>query len=262
LILNEDNIYENNQLNIKNTIELSMRYFDFSTWNLTEPIEILIKDSITFDKLCDIILKHYPYLEKKENIQIIKLTGGYKTYLDTMLKFKPYSLMEYLDSTIDKFPLFIKNEGKMLIIKDKRIEAMEPSEDIRKYGFEPLDEKDKNMNKSRNRANSVGKVKKMIALFNEGEFDPAIKVHKDPNYKKNVPRAKEKGLTIKIKMLEKEEDNKKEAKEEQTTENKDNKDNKNNEEVKVNNEKDNIKNDNEENQNDLSDESGGLEPII
>ena len=279
-LLDEENICENNELNIKNSIELSMRYFDFSTWNLTEPMEIIIKDNLSFDKLCDIILKHYPYLEKKENIQIITLNGGYKTYLDTMLKFKPYSLMDSLDSTIDKYPLFIKNDGKMLIIKDKRIEAIEPSDDIKKYGFEPLEEKgfdkiDKNVinNSKNNRSNSTGKVKKMIALFNEGEFDPANRVHKDPNQKKSGPRAKEKGVTIKIKMLEKEEDNKKEVKEEKeekNIENKDNTDNKinkdnnnvNGEKLKENNEKDKKKNENEENKVDEINESEEFEPLI
>ena len=206
---------ENINNNINNSFEVSIRYFDFSTWKLTDPIEVVIKDNINYDKLCDIILKHYPHLEKKENIQIIKLTGGYKVYLDTMLKFKPYALIEYLDSGIDKYPLFIKNDGTMLIIKDKRIEAVDPSEDIKKYGFEPLNDKNdpKNEKSVDNCVNSGGKVQQMIEMFNKGEFDPAKKVHTDSNYKKTTKRVKEKGLTIKIKMLEKEEDNEESKKE-------------------------------------------------
>ena len=263
---------------INNSFELSMRYFDFSTWALTEPLEVIIKDDITYEKLCDIILKHYPHLEIKDNIQIIKLTGGYKVYLDTMLKFKPYSLIEYLDSKIDKYPLFLNNEGKMLIIKDKRIEATEPNDDIKKYGFEPLDEK-KNNKYEIEYASSRGKVQQMIEIFNKGEFDPARKIHTDPAYKKNIPRVKEKGLSIKIKMLEKEDNN------ENTNEQKENK----TEDVKINNQdnnkdniKDNIKDNNkidkqENNNNSKKDDnnetqekneigyfdlSDGLEPLI
>ena len=154
-----------------NILELSLRYFDFSTWNLTEPIELLIQNDITYEELCSILLKHYPHLDSYENIQIIKLIGGYKTYLDTMLKFKPYTLVEYLDSKIEKYPLFLNNDGKMLVIKDKRIEAKEPNEEIKKYGFETLNEKisknsinDKDINSN---CRSRGKVKQMIKLFNK-----------------------------------------------------------------------------------------------
>ena len=208
-LFDEENLNINTDIN--NSFEISMRYFDFSTWKLTEPIEVIIKDDITYEKLSDIILKHYPNLENKENIQIIKLTGGYKIYLDTMLKFKPYPLIEYLDSKIDKFPLFLNNEGKMLIIKDKRIEAAEPSEEIKKYGFEPLQENKNtqninNFNNQNNYVHSNGKVQQMIEMFNKGEFDPASKTHKDPNYKSNTKRVKEKGISIKIKMLEKNEE--------------------------------------------------------
>ena len=212
-----NNLFDDDNINndINNSFEVSMRYFDFSTWKLTDPIEVVIKDNIVYDKLCDIILKHYPNLEKKENIQIIKLTGGYKIYLDTMLKFKPYALIEYLDSGIDKYPLFIKNDGTMLVIKDKRIEAVDPSEDIKKYGFEPLNDKNNTKNEKNvdNCVNSGGKVQQMIEMFNKGEFDPAKKVHTDSNYKKTAKRVKEKGLTIKIKMLEKEENNEENKKE-------------------------------------------------
>ena len=216
-----------------------MRYFDFSTWKLTEPIEVIIKDDITYEKLSDIILKHYPNLENKENIQIIKLTGGYKIYLDTMLKFKPYPLIEYLDSKIDKFPLFLNNEGKMLIIKDKRIEAAEPSEEIKKYGFEPLQENKNtqyinNANNENNYVHSNGKVQQMIEMFNKGEFDPASKTHKDPNYKSNTKRVKEKGISIKIKMLEKDEEKNENKNDKNENDNKNNENNM--DKIKVNEE--------------------------
>ena len=269
--------YENININTdsNNSFEVSMRYFDFSTWKLTEPLEVIIKNDITYEKLCDIILKHYPNLEAKDNIQIIKLTGGYKVYLDTMLKFQPYSLIDYLDSKIDKYPLFLINEGKMLIIKDKRIEAAEPNEEIKNYGFEPLDEKNKNKNEIEY-ANSRGKVQQMIALFNKGEFDPAKKIHTDPNYKKNIPRVKEKGISIKIKMLEKDDknnDNNDENKKNEIEENqnynndtkKDNKDINVKEENNINNSKTNIIENQKENEicyyNDF-DESEGIEPLI
>ena len=169
-LFDDDNIKINiDKINTLKILELSLRYFDFSTWNLTEPIELLIKDDITYDELCSIIMKHYPNLETKENIQIIKLAGGYMTYLDTMLKFKPYSLMEYLDMKINKFPLFLNSEGKMLIIKDKRIEAQEPSEEVKKYGFEPIENKNKSNNnenqKNNNNINTSNNVRQMIEFF-------------------------------------------------------------------------------------------------
>ena len=215
-LFDDENLKEKEEeINFSKILELSLRYFDFSTWKLTEPIELLIKDDITYDNLCSIILKHYPHLESNENIQIIKIVGGYKVYLDTMLKFKPYSLMEYLEMKINKYPLFLNSEGKMLIIKDKRIEAKEPNEEIKKYGFEPLIDKDKNLNENNNNENnkSGGRVKQMIELFNKGEFDPVNRVHRDINYKKeNKNKIKEKGIKIKIKMLEKEEEKKEEKK--------------------------------------------------
>ena len=207
-LIDDENINLNTDIN--KSFEVSMRYFDFSTWKLTQPLEVIIKDDITYENLSDIILKHYPHLENKSNIQIIKLTGGYKIYLDTLLKFKPYPLIEYLDSKINKYPLFLNNEGKMLIIKDKRVEAAEPTDEIKKYGFEPLEfSKNMNNNNVNNFVNSKGKVKQMIEIFNKGEFDPASRTHKNPNYKTNNERVKEKGISIKIKMLEKEEEKEK-----------------------------------------------------
>ena len=205
-LFDDENInINNNKEENEGVLELSIRYFDFSTWKLTSPITLLINEDITYDILCKIILKHYPYIESNENIQIIKLSGGYNTYLDTMLKFKPNTLIEYLDNKINKYPLFINTEGKMLIIKDKRIQAQEPNEDIKKYGFEPLDNnQNKNINEN-NSNNSNGRVKQMIELFNKGEFDPVNRVHTDINYikeHKNKNKIKEKGIKIKIKMLE------------------------------------------------------------
>ena len=241
-LFDDENInINNNKEENKNILEISIRYFDFSTWKLTSPITLLINEDITYDILCKIILKHYPYIESNENIQIIKLSGGYNTYLDTMLKFKPNTLIEYLDNKINKYPLFINTEGKMLIIKDKRIPAQEPNEDIKKYGFEPLDN-NQNKNINENNSNiSNGRVKQMIELFNKGEFDPVNRVHTDINYikeHKNKNKIKEKGIKIKIKMLE---DNNEEKKEEN---------------ININ---DNNNNDDNEYRNI---ESEGIEPLI
>jgi len=180
-----------------------------------------------------------------------------------MLKFKPYTLVEYLDSKIEKYPLFLNNDGKMLVIKDKRIEAKEPNEEIKKYGFEPLDEKiskntinDKDINSN---ASSGGKVKQMIELFNKGKFDPVNRVHTDINYlkeNKNKYKTKEKGIKIKIKMLENTEN--KEEKNEQKEEISDN--NKNSD---IKNEDKNKVNEKEEICDDINNiESEGIEPLI
>ena len=256
ILFDDENLKEKEEeINFSKILELSLRYFDFSTWKLTEPIELLIKDDITYDNLCSIILKHYPLLESNENIQIIKIVGGYKVYLDTMLKFKPYSLMEYLEMKINKYPLFLNSEGKMLIIKDKRIEAKEPNEEIKKYGFEPLIDKDKNLNENNNNENnkSGGRVKQMIELFNKGEFDPVNRVHTDINYRKeNKNKIKEKGIKIKIKMLEKEEEKKEEKKDEINNNEKEKED--------LNKEIKEEKNNYEEEYRDIDTE--GIEPLI
>ena len=178
--------------------------------------------------------------------------------------------MEYLDAKISKYPLIINNEGKMLIIKNKRIKAAEPTEEIKKYGFEPLEivknisNINYNNNNENNYVNSTGKVQQLIEMFNKGEFDPAKKVHTDPNYKSNIKRVKEKGISIKIKMLEKEEnDEKKEYKNEDNNKEKDNEDDKN-----KNKDEDNKKEYNEESKEEdyenigYFDESTGLEPLI
>ena len=260
-LFDDENIKKNNDdINPLKILELSFRYFDFSTWKLTEPIEILINDDINYDILCSIIIKHFPHLESKENIQIIKLVGGYNIYLDTMLKFKPYSLMEYLDMKINKYPLFLNSEGKMLIIKDKRIEAKEPSEEIKKYGFEPLPEQNKITNANQNNyninyENSKGKVKQMIDFFNKGEFDPSNRIHTDINYikeNKNKYKTKEKGIKIKIKMLEEQE-----KKDEEKEEKKDNQINIKNEELNKEEKEDNY------NYGEYKDiESEGIEPLF
>ena len=264
-LFDDGGVKENNDIiHFSKILEISFRYFDFSSWKLTEPIELLIKDDISYDNLCSMILKHYPHLESNENIQIIKLVGGYKIFLDTMLKFKPYSLMEYLEMKINKYPLFLNSDGKMLIIKDKRIEAKEPSEDIKKYGFEPLNNENKKINENENNINknSGGRVKQMIELFNKGEFDPVNRVHTDINYikeHKNKNKIKEKGVKIKIKMLEKEEE-KKEEKEEinNTVTNNFLNDIKNNEKKDENNNNDDIYD--YEKYNDI--ESEGIDPLI
>ena len=172
-----------------------------------------------------------------------------------MLKFKPYSLIEYLEMKINKYPLFLNNDGKMLVIKDKRIEAKEPNEEIKKYGFEPLNDKDKKLNDNNNNDNdnikkSGGRVKQMIELFNKGEFDPVNRVHTNINYIKENKiknKIKEKGIKIKIKMLEKEEEKKEEKKDEI-----------NNNEKEIKEEKNNNEEDNEF----RNIESEGIEPLI
>ena len=258
-LFDDDNLKEKKEeINVSKVLELSLRYFDFSTWKLTEPIELLIEDDITYDNLCSIILKHYPNLESNENIQVIKLVGGYKVYLDTMLKFKPYSLIEYLEMKINKYPLFLNNDGKMLVIKDKRIEAKEPNEEIKKYGFEPLTDKDKKLNDNNNNDNNKitgGRVKQMIELFNKGEFDPVNRVHTNINYikeNKNKNKIKEKGIKIKIKMLEKEEEKKEEKKDEINNIEKEN----------INKEIKEEKNNYEEENEFRNIESEGIEPLI
>ena len=164
---------------------------------------------------------------------------------------------------INKYPLFLNSEGKMLIIKDKRIEAKEPSEEIKKYGFEPLPDKNKINNENQNNyknndENSKGKVKQMIDYFNKGEFDPSNRIHTDINYikeNKNKYKTKEKGIKIKIKMLEEQE--KKEEEKEEKEEKKDN---------QINIKNDELNKEEKEDNNDYGEhrdiESEGIEPLF
>ena len=180
------------------------------------------------------------------------------TYLDTMLKFKPYSLMEYLDMKINKFPLFLNSEGKMLIIKDKRIEAKEPSEEVKKYGFEPIENKNKSNNnenqKNNSNINTSSNVRQMIEFFNKA----VNRVHRDINYvkeNKNKYKTKEKSLKIKIKMLEEEKE-----KEEKKEEKKEKKEEEKIEEEKKEDNNDEIYDYGEYIQNDI--ETQGIDPLF
>ena len=239
--------------------EIAMRYIDLSNWNLTPPTEILLNDNTTNEKLCEIILKKYPQIEKTENIQIIKFLGTYKTYLDTLLNFKPNNLMNYSDNLITKLPLFINKDGIMLIIMDKRIKASEPNEEIKKYGFTPvIKNNETSINDNKDKKSEPGRVQKMLALFNSGDFDPASRTFNSSNTVISHPtqRPKEKGLVIKIKKIEDEtkgEENKDKQTEEQKNEDKD-------EKLQINTDKKEDKK--EEVVYNFNDEVNDMEPII
>ena len=91
-----------------------------------------------------------------------------------------------------------------------------------------------NFNNQNNYVHSNGKVQQMIEMFNKGEFDPASKTHKDPNYKSNTKRVKEKGISIKIKMLEKDEEKNENKNDKNENDNKNNENNM--DKIKVNEE--------------------------
>ena len=80
-----------------------------------------------------IILKYFPEISKEENIQIIKIK--FNIYLDEIMKMEFIDLIEYENTSLDKYPFIIKNNGYVLIIKDKSKEMGEITDEIKKKFF-------------------------------------------------------------------------------------------------------------------------------
>ena len=208
-------LIENKNYSDDEIIQLTLRYFNISNWNLSPPIEILINYSESIKSIEKIILKYFPEISKEENIQIIKIK--FNIYLDEIMKMEFIDLIEYENSSLDKYPFIIKNNGYVLIIKDKSKEIGEINDEIKKKYFKPEDKKnippppDINLINSNSNNN---RVKNMIKLFENGEFDLVTKTYKNVEYKTKRERPKEKGIVIKVKKIGEEEEKKEEDKKE------------------------------------------------
>ena len=209
-------LIENKNYSDDEIIQLTLRYFNISNWNLSPPIEILINYSESIKSIEKIILKYFPEISKEENIQIIKIK--FNIYLDEIMKMEFIDLIEYENTSLDKYPFIIKNNGYVLIIKDKSKEMGEITDEIKKKFFKPEEKKNipppPDINSINHNINSGNRVKNMINLFENGEFDLVSKTYKNIDYNIKRERPKEKGIVIKVKKIGEEEEKKEEDKKE------------------------------------------------
>ena len=219
-------------------IQITLRYLNVSNWTLSNPVEILLKYSESIKSIERIILKYFPEINKEEDIQIIKIKCN--MYFDEIIKMDFIDLNEYENITLDKYPFIIKNNGYVLIIKNKNAKIGEISEEIKSKFFKPEDKKNIPTPPDINSL-SNNRVKNMINLFENGEFDLVTKTYKTiEDNKPKKPRIKEKGIVIKVKKIgEEEEEEKIEEKKEEKKEDKKKEDEKieDNKTKKENNEK-------------------------
>ena len=219
-------------------IQITLRYLNVSNWTLSNPVEILLKYSESIKSIERIILKYFPEINKEEDIQIIKIKCN--MYFDEIIKMDFIDLNEYENITLDKYPFIIKNNGYVLIIKNKNAKIGEITEEIKSKFFKPEDKKNIPTPPDINSL-SNNRVKNMINLFENGEFDLVTKTYKTiEDNKPKKPRIKEKGIVIKVKKIgEEEEEEKIEEKKEEKKEDKKKEDEKieDNKTKKENNEK-------------------------
>ena len=209
-------LIENKNYSDDEIIQLTLRYFNISNWNLSFPIEIIMNYSESIKSIEKIILKYFPEISKEENIQIIKIK--FNIYLDEIMKMEFIDLIEYENTSLDKYPFIIKNNGYVLIIKDKSKEMGEITDEIKKKFFKPEEKKNipppPDINSINHNINSGNRVKNMINLFENGEFDLVSKTYKNIDYNIKRERPKEKGIVIKVKKNDEEEEKKEEDKKE------------------------------------------------
>jgi hypothetical protein len=141
-------------------------------------------------------------------------------YFDEIIKMDFIDLNEYENITLDKYPFIIKNNGYVLIIKNKNAKIGEITEEIKSKFFKPEDKKNIPTPPDINSL-SNNRVKNMINLFENGEFDLVTKTYKTiEDNKPKKPRIKEKGIVIKVKKIGEEEEKIEEKKEDKKEEDK------------------------------------------
>ena len=120
-----------------NLIQISICNLNLSNWTVTTPIDLLINANEAITSLSQAILSHFPLLDSIDNIEAVKVSNGYNLYMDTITKFNFVNLAEISFSKINEYPFFIKNDGFMLLLKDKRVKEGTITEEIRNYSFKP-----------------------------------------------------------------------------------------------------------------------------
>lgn len=257
-----------------NEIEISMRYFDSERWLITAPIEVVVQYNESIKNIRDVIMKHYgKYIKSVEHVQVLKLVNGYNMYLDSIVDIEFTDVDDVVESSVDKYPFFIKGDGCMLIVRDRSKRSKgEVTQEIKEKYFKP----NVGMIPVPPVLVTQGKgsvVKEMVKMLENKGYDPVESLKRN----KERSKAKEKGVVIKVKMYNN--DDKEDTKDENksnttTTTTYNNNDNKNNVGVGVakdNNNDDNVllcnvkqSNDNEIFSDILfdNDNDNDIEPII
>ena len=191
-----------------NLIQISICNLNLSNWTVTTPIDLLINANEAITSLSQAILSHFPLLDSIDNIEAVKVSNGYNLYMDTITKFNFVNLAEISFSKINEYPFFIKNDGFMLLLKDKRVKEGTITEEIRNYSFKP-DESSSipPVPVIVEGGGSGSRVKDMINKFEKGDYD--IVTHAKRNERSKI---KEKGVVIKVKKFDEEEPKKEEIK--------------------------------------------------
>ena len=189
----------NELINEESFIELSFRLLNIGKWSISPPSDIIVNCDESINNIAEKILSLYPSLDSIENIEIIKIANGYGIYMDSILNMNFSCLFDYLDSSINQYPFFIKNDGYMLIVKDKRIAEGDVTDEIRNYCFQPAEVRGIPPLPKGVSVGSSNRVKNMINLFEKGDYDIVTHTKKG---KDERPKIKEKGIVIKVKRFE------------------------------------------------------------
>ena len=180
-----------------NEIEISLRYFDSERWFITPPIEVVVKYNESIKNIRDVIMKHYgKYIKSSEHVQVLKLVNGYNMYLDSIVDIEFTDVEDVVESSVNKYPFFIKGDGCMLIVRDRsKRNKGEVTQEIKDKYFKP-------------NAGGVpvppvlvqGKgsvVKDMVKMLENKGYDPVESLKRN----KERSKGKEKGVVIKVKMF-------------------------------------------------------------
>ena len=205
-ILNNDNIiYDNSLLSVSNThsnnvysegneIEISMRYFDSERWFITDPIELVVNYNESIKNIRSVIMKHYGECIKSiEHVQVLKLVNGYNMYLDSIVDIEFTDVEDVVESSVDKYPFFIKGDGCMLIVRDRsKRNKGEVTQEIKEKYFKPIAHIPAPPVLSESKGSVV---KDMVKMFEQRGYDPVESLKRN----KERVKGKEKGVVIKVK---------------------------------------------------------------
>ena len=112
----------NGKADIKDYVQISLRFLDATSLEMTPPEEIVLNYDDDMVKLCFVIFQHFPQLESVENIDAYKLSAGKYTKLECLCtQCICTELLTFEDTKICKVPLFINKDGYLLVVKDKRL---------------------------------------------------------------------------------------------------------------------------------------------
>ena len=192
----------NNAYSEGNTIEIAMRYFDSEQWLITPPIELAVNYNESIRNIRDVIMKYYgKYIKSAEHVQVLKLVNGYNMYLDSIVDIEFTELEEVVESSVDKYPFFIKGDGCMLIVRDRsKNKKGEVTEEVKDKYFKPEGKIPVPPALVQGKGSTV---KDMVKALEKGGYDPLESLKRN----KERFKAKEKGVVIKVKKYNNEDSN-------------------------------------------------------